>query len=141
MKSNTLLILAVVAFVAAFGGCLALIGRYTPGLDLLSLFLGLTVVLKLTAMLTVLLIVLAVILTLAKARGVLGVVAGLSVGLGLLGALYEAMMIQTAVKAMGGPVSFETTAPTWAEALSVLSLGLFGAVVALAGRAWTARRG
>ena len=75
----------------------------------------------------------------ATFRILLLLIAAASAGLGVLAALYGWMNIQTAIRNLGG-VSFEVAAPSYAETLMALSVGLFGALVALGFHALLARR-
>lgn len=144
-----LLILTAVAFAAAAGSCAWLVSRYAPGYTAAQMFMDADPVAKLAIMLAQTLtfgaLVLGVIgLFIRSAAGtfrmLLMLIAAASAGLGVLAALYGWMNIQTAIRAVG-PVSFEVTAPSYAETLLALSVGLFGALVALGFHALLGRRG
>ena len=143
-----LLILTAVAFAAAAGTCVWLLGRYLPGYTAAQMFMDADPVAKLAIMLAQTLtfgaLVLGVLgLFIRSAAGtfrmLLMLIAAASAGLGVLAALYGWMNIQTAIRAVG-PVSFEVTAPSYAETLLALSVGLFGALVALGFHALMSRR-
>ena len=144
-----LLILTAVAFAAAAGSCAWLVSRYAPGYTAAQMFMDADPVAKLAIMLAQTLtfgaLVLGVLgLFIRSAAGtfrmLLMLIAAASAGLGVLAALYGWMNIQTAIRAVG-PVSFEVTAPSYAETLLALSVGLFGALVALGFHALLGRRG
>lgn len=144
-----LLILTAVAFAAAAGTCAWLVSRYAPGYTAAQMFMDADPVAKLAIMLVQTLtfgalVLGAVGLFVRSAAGtfrlLLMLVAAASAGLGVLAALYGWMNIQTAIRNVG-PVSFEVTAPSYAETLLALSFGLFGALVALGFHALLGRRG
>ena len=146
---TVLLILTAVAFAAAAGSCAWLVSRYAPGYTAAQMFMDADPVAKLAIMLIQTLtfgaIVLGVIGLFARRaaetfRLLLMLIAAASAGFGLLAALYGWMNIQTAIRAVG-PVSFEVTAPSYAETLLALSFGLFGTLVALGFHAFLSRRG
>lgn len=146
--ATVLLVLTAVAFAAAAGTFAWLMSRYLPGYPAAAMFMDADVIAKLVILLVQTLtfgaLVLGVIGLFVRSgagtiRLLLMLIAAGSVGLGLLAALYGWMNIQTAIRAIG-PVSLEVTAPGYAEALLVLSLGLFGALVALGFHALLARR-
>ena len=143
-----LLILTAVAFAAAAGSCAWLVSRYAPGYTAAQMFMDADPVAKLAIMLAQTLtfgalVLGAVGLFIRSAAGtfrmLLMLIAAASAGLGVLAALYGWMNIQTAIRAVG-PVSFEVTAPSYAETLLALSVGLFGALVALGFHALMSRR-
>jgi len=144
-----LLILTAVAFAAAAGSCAWLVSRYAPGYTAAQMFMDADPVAKLAIMLAQTLTFGALVLgavglfirsAVGAFRMLLMLIAAASAGLGVLAALYGWMNIQTAIRAVG-PVSFEVTAPSYAETLLALSVGLFGALVALGFHALLGRRG
>ena len=147
-RASALLIVAAVAFAASAGTFAWLMSRYTPGYSAAQMFMDADPVAKLVIlfvqMLTFGALVFGVIGLLARSaagamRVLLKLAATLSAALGLLVALYGWMNIQNAIRHVG-PVSFEVVAPSYAETLLALSVGLFGALVALGLRALIARR-
>ena len=147
-RASALLIVAAVAFAASAGTCAWLMSRYTPGYSAAQMFMDADPVAKLVIlfvqMLTFGALVFGVIGLLARSaagamRVLLKLAATLSAALGLLVALYGWMNIQNAIRHVG-PVSFEVVAPSYAETLLALSVGLFGALVALGLRALIGRR-
>ncbi len=149
MKLDTiLLILAAVAFAAAAGACAWLISRYAPGYSPAQMFMDADpvakVVILFVQMLTFGALVFGVIGLFARGaagamRLLLKLAAALSAALGALAGLYGWMNIQTAIRNIG-PVSFEVAAPSYAETLLALSVGLFGTLVALGFHALIGRR-
>ena len=138
-RAPVLLILAAVAFAASAGTCAWLMSRYTPGYSAAQMFMDADPVAKLVILfvqtLTFGVVVFGVIGLFARSaagamRLLLALAAGLSAALGLLAGLYGWMNIQTAIRNVG-PVRFEVAAPSYAETLLALSVGLFGALVAL----------
>jgi hypothetical protein len=103
---------------------------YLPGATPLDLFLDGSVILKLVQMVAVLAGLLALIggATGSRALALLG--SALAVGLGLIGLAYSEMVIQQAMAAVGS-VSFAVTAPSHAEGLQGLVLGLVISTTAL----------
>ena len=147
-RASALLIVAAVAFAASAGTCAWLMSRYTPGYSAAQMFMDADPVAKLVIlfvqMLTFGALVFGVIGLLARSaagamRVLLKLAATLSAAFGLLVALYGWMNIQNAIRHVG-PVSFEVVAPSYAETLLALSVGLFGALVALGLRALIVRR-
>ncbi|MBU1539095.1 MAG: hypothetical protein KKC29_05050 [Alphaproteobacteria bacterium] len=147
-RAPVLLILAAVAFAASAGTFAWLMGRYLPGYPAAAMFMDASVIAKLAIMLAQMLTFLALVLGVIGLfvrsaatifRLLLMLIAAASAGLGLLAALYGWMNIQAAIRAVG-PVSFEVTAPGYAETLLALSVGLFGALVALGFHALLGRR-
>lgn len=143
-----LLALTALAFAAAAGGCVWLVAQYAPGLTAGSLFLSASPVARLVMVLIVALILAALLvggiglLVRGPAKGprVLLVILALAcAALGGLAFLFDAMNIQTAVRAAGAP-GFAVVAPSWAEALLAFSLGLFGALIAQGFHRLLARR-
>jgi hypothetical protein len=137
------------AFVASAGTCAWLLGRYMPGYSVAQMFMSADPVAKLVMMSIQLLLfgvlVFGVIGLLARSTaGAMGLLlklaATLSATLGFLVALYGWMNIQNAIRHVG-PVSFEVVAPSYAETLLALSVGLFGALVALGLHVLIGRRG
>lgn len=148
-RASALLIVAAVAFAASAGTCAWLMSRYTPGYSAAQMFMDADPVAKLVIlfvqMLTFGALVFGVIGLLARSaagamRVLLKLAATLSAALGLLVALYGWMNIQNAIRHVG-PVSFEVVAPSYAETLLALSVGLFGALVALGLHVLIGRRG
>lgn len=146
---HILFILTAVAFAAAAGTCAWLVGRYAPGYTAAQMFMDADPVAKMAIMLAQTLtfgaLVLGVIgLFVRSAAGtfrmLLMLIAAASAGLGVLAALYGWMNIQTAIRNVG-PVRFDIVAPSYAETLLALSVGLFGALVALGFHALMGRRG
>ena len=146
---HILLILTAVAFAAAAGTCAWLVGRYAPGYTAAQMFMSADPIAKLVILFTQTLtfgaLVLGVIgLFVRSAAGtfrmLLMLIAAASAGLGVLAALYGWMNIQTAIRNIG-PVRFDIVAPSYAETLLALSVGLFGALVALGFHALMGRRG
>lgn len=144
-----LLVLTAVAFAAAAGTCQWLIGRYAPGYSPAQMFLDADPVAKVAMMLAQTLtfgaFVLGVIGLFVRSaapvfRVLLMLIAATSAGLGILAGLYGWMNIQTAIRNIG-PVSLEVAAPSYAETLLALSVGLFGALVALGFNLLIGRRG
>ncbi len=147
-RASALLIVAAVAFAASAGTCAWLMSRYTPGYSAAQMFMDADPVAKLVIlfvqMLTFGALVFGVIGLLARSaagamRVLLKLAATLSAALGILVAVYGWMNIQNAIRHVG-PVSFEVVAPSYAETLLALSVGLFGALVALGLRALIVRR-
>lgn len=103
---------------------------YLPGMTPLDLFLEGSVILKLVQMAVVLVALLAIIggATGTRLLALLG--SGLAVGLGLVGLAYSEMVIQQAMAAVG-PVGFAVTAPSHAEGLLCLVMGLAISTIAL----------
>lgn len=148
-RAPALLIVTAVAFAASAGTCAWLMSRYMPGYSAAQMFMDADPVAKLVMMFILQLLfgalVFGVIGLLARrTAGAMGLLlklaATLSATLGLLVALYGWMNIQNAIRHVG-PVSFEVVAPSYAETLLALSVGLFGALVALGFRALAGRRG
>ena len=148
-RAQVLLIVVAVAFAASAGTCAWLMSRYMPGFSAAQMFMSADPVAKLVMMFILQLLfgalVFGVIGLLARrtaaAMGLLlKLAATLSAALGLLVALYGWMNIQTAIRHVG-PVSFEVVAPSYAETLLALSVGLFGALVALGLHVLIGRRG
>ena len=143
-----LFILTAVAFGASAGTFAWLMGRYLPGVPAAEMFLHASVIAKLAMMLSQTLTFGALVLGViglfvrsaaATFRLLLMLIAAASAGLGMLAALYGWMNIQAAIRAVGA-ASLEVTAPGYAETLLALSVGLFGALVALGFRAVLGRR-
>ena len=148
-RAPALLIAAAVAFAASAGTCAWLMSRYMPGYSAAQMFMYADPVAKLVMMFILQLLFGALVfgvtgLLARRTAGAMGLLlklaATLSVTLGLLVALYGWMNIQNAIRHVG-PVSFEVVAPSYAETLLALSVGLFGALVALGLRALIGRRG
>jgi hypothetical protein len=148
-RASALLIVAAVAFAASAGTCAWLMSRYTPGYSAAQMFMDADPVAKLVIlfvqMLTFGALVFGVIGLLARSaagamRVLLKLAATLSAAFGILVALYGWMNIQNAIRHVG-PVSFEVVAPSYAETLLALSVGLFGALVALGLHVLIGRRG
>ena len=121
-----------IAFTATLAGFNWLLTTYVPGLPPARLFIEADIIAQLV-MLTLMLLSFSVLML-----GVIGVAlqgaarsmatvlrlaAMAAVGLGLLAAAYGWMTIQSAISRVG-PVGIEVTAPSWAETLMVLALGL-----------------
>ena len=147
-RAPVLLVLTTVAFAASAGTCAWLISRYTPGYSAAQMFLDGDPVAKLVILfvqtLTFGVLVFGVIGLLARGaagamRLLLALAAALSAALGVLAALYGWMNIQTAIRNTG-VTSLEVVAPSYAETLLALSVGLFGALVALGLHALIGRR-
>ncbi len=147
-RAPVLLILTAVAFAAAAGTFAWIMGRYLPGYPAAAMFLDADPISKLVILSAQMLSFGAVVLGVtglfvrsaaATFRMLMLLIAGASAGLGMLAALYGWMTIQMAIRAVG-PVRFEITAPGYAEALLALSVGLFGALVALGFRALMGHR-
>ena len=148
-RAPALLIVTAVAFAASAGSCAWLMSRYMPGYSVAQMFMSADPVAKLVMMFILLLLfgalVFGVIGLLARSTaGAMGLLlklaATLSATLGLLVALYGWMNIQNAIRHVG-PVSFEVVAPSYAETLLALSVGLFGALVPLGLHMLIGRRG
>ena len=148
-RAPALLIVTAVAFAASAGSCAWLMSRYMPGYSVAQMFMSADPVAKLVMMSIQLLLfgvlVFGVIGILARSTaGAMGLLlklaATLSATLGLLVALYGWMNIQNAIRHVG-PVSFEVVAPSYAETLLALSVGLFGALVPLGLHMLIGRRG
>ena len=148
-RAPALLIVTAVAFAASAGSCAWLLGRYMPGYSVAQMFMSADPVAKLVMMSIQLLLfgvlVFGVIGLLARSTaGAMGLLlklaATLSATLGFLVALYGWMNIQNAIRHVG-PVSFEVVAPSYAETLLAVSVGLFGALVALGLHVLIGRRG
>ena len=148
-RAPALLIVTAVAFAASAGSCAWLMSRYMPGYSVAQMFMSADPVAKLVMMSIQLLLfgvlVFGVIGLLARSTaGAMGLLlklaATLSATLGLLVALYGWMNIQNAIRHVG-PVSFEVVAPSYAETLLALSVGLFGALVPLGLHMLIGRRG
>jgi hypothetical protein len=148
-RAPALLIVTAVAFAASAGTCASLLGRYMPGYSVAQMFMSADPVAKLVMMSIQLLLfgvlVFGVIGLLARSTaGAMGLLlklaATLSATFGFLVALYGWMNIQNAIRHVG-PVSFEVVAPSYAETLLALSVGLFGALVALGLHVLIGRRG
>lgn len=148
-RAPALLIVTAVAFAASAGSCAWLMSRYMPGYSVAQMFMSADPVAKLVMMSIQLLLfgalVFGVIGLLARSTaGAMGLLlklaATLSATLGFLVALYGWMNIQNAIRHVG-PVSFEVVAPSYAETLLALSVGLFGALVPLGLHMLIGRRG
>ena len=148
-RAPALLIVTAVAFAASAGSCAWLMSRYMPGDSVAQMFMSADPVAKLVMMFILLLLfgalVFGVIGLLARSTaGAMGLLlklaATLSATLGFLVALYGWMNIQNAIRHVG-PVSFEVVAPSYAETLLALSVGLFGALVPLGLHMLIGRRG
>ena len=148
-RAPALLIVTAVAFAASAGSCAWLMSRYMPGYSVAQMFMSADPVAKLVMMSIQLLLfgvlVFGVIGILARSTaGAVGLLlklaATLSATLGFLVALYGWMNIQNAIRHVG-PVSFEVVAPSYAETLLALSVGLFGALVPLGLHMLIGRRG
>lgn len=116
---------------------------YMPGATLIAVFIELNVALKLGAILLIGAPLTSLVLVVlhrvsgrrdAKLALVLRVVAGISVLIGALFALYGWIAIQAAIQAVG-PARFAVMAPRVAEVALVLALGFLPAVIALLGAA------
>lgn len=148
-RAPALLIVTAVAFAASAGTCAWLMSRYMPGYSAAQMIMDADPVAKLVMMFILQLLfgalVFGVIGLLARRtagamRLLLKLAATLSAALGLLVALYGWMNIQNAIRHVG-PVSFEVVAPSCAETLLALSVGLFGALVPLGLHMLIGRRG
>ena len=148
-RAPALLIVTAVAFAASAGSCAWLMSRYMLGYSVAQMFMSADPVAKLVMMSIQLLLfgalVFGVIGLLARSTaGAMGLLlklaATLSATLGFLVALYGWMNIQNAIRHVG-PVSFEVVAPSYAETLLALSVGLFGALVPLGLHMLIGRRG
>ena len=95
-----------------------------------DMFLSADPVVKLTMMLSVLAGLIGIVCALAKQRRAALILGLTAVGWGVLGALYNELMTQSAVRAVGG-VSFATTAPSRMETLDALGLGLGLGLIAM----------
>lgn len=104
---------------------------YLPGATPLDLFLDASVILKLVQMAMVLAGLLALIGGATGSRPLALAGSGLAVGLGLIGLAYAEMVIQQAMATVG-PVGFAVTAPSHAEGLQGLVMGLAISTTALA---------
>lgn len=104
---------------------------HLPGMTPLDLFLDASVLLKLIQMALVLAGLLAIIGGVTGMRFLALLGSGLAVGLGLIGLAYSEMIIQQAMAAVG-PVGFAVTAPSHAEGLQCLVMGLVISTTALA---------
>jgi len=133
-----------IAATAATSGCAVILGLYAPGAGALNVFLNMPPVLKVCVVLvslTTVGVALAGLVGLRLARRdeagtqaiqvLLVLSAAACILLGVLGALYGEMNTQMAIKAVG-PVRFAVTAPSRAEALLALAIGLWGATFAIA---------
>jgi hypothetical protein len=130
-------VVAAVGWLASWAACEWLLRTYAPGYTSGALFLEAGVIVKLVMLLILMLFLPLVGLGLAAliaGRGqlniALSILAALFAGFGILGALYVVMNIQIAIGRVG-PVSFAVTAPSYAEAALVASMGLLGATAAL----------
>ncbi len=132
MRSNTAFIGAVVALAIILVIEVWLFATYLPGYPPLALFLDMGMIMKMVAIVIILLFVVALIGSLTGEAALTWVTSGLAVIFGLLGAAYGEMNIQMGIKYAGGPVRFAVTAPSHAESLALLGLGLLVAVVSLA---------
>ncbi len=130
MKPNVLLAVVTVAFAVSAGACFWLIQTFAPGMGSIGMLLDADIVVKLSMFTIILAAAPALIGGLIGMRPRVYVAGGAAVVLGLLGALYGEMNTQAALRAVG-PVSFAVTAPSRAESLFCLSLGLFVALMAL----------
>jgi hypothetical protein len=131
------LIAATLAFGVAAGTCGWLLAKYLPGVPPQGLYMDAGIIAKMAMMLVQLLFLPILGLGLIGLLGrpgqfhtPLALLAAGSATVGLLGAAYGWMTVQMALSRIG-PTSFAITAPSYAEAALVASLGLFGAVVAL----------
>lgn len=141
MKIDIIALMVVaVGFVAALTGCNWLLTSYAPGLSLAAVFMDADIVAKLVLLLLMLLnlpilvIGLVGVLVRSAARPmalILRIAALAAAVLGLLGAAYVWMNVQSGVARVGGSVSIEVTGPGYAEALLVLAYGLAVAGFAL----------
>lgn len=131
MKSNTLLAVLIAAFVASTGAGLWLIQTYAAGLTPWGMIPSSDIMTKLCMLIILLAFLPSLIGVLTGSRSLTYVGAGVAVGFGVLGALYCEIMTQTALRGIEGPINFAVTAPSRAESLFCLSLGLFVAIVAL----------
>ncbi|TPW06416.1 MAG: hypothetical protein FD125_268 [bacterium] len=147
-RAPVLLILTAAAFAASAGTCAWLINGFAPGYSPAQMFLDADPVAKVVILfvqtLTFGVLVFGVIGLFARGaagamRLLLALAAALSTALGLLAGLYGWMNIQMATRNTG-VTSLEVVAPSWAETLLALSVGLFGALVALGLHALIGRR-
>lgn len=104
---------------------------YLPGMTPLDLFLDGSIILKLVQMVMVLAGLLALIGGATGTRLLTLLGSGLAVALGLMGLAYSEILIQQAMAAVGS-VSFAVTAPSHAEGLQGLVMGLVISTIALA---------
>jgi hypothetical protein len=146
MKRFVGLAIAVAGLFASWAACAWLLQAYMPGYTIGTVFLQAGIIAKLVMLLILLLLLPLAGLGLAAliaGRGQLNVVllilALLFAGLGIAGALYDVMTIQMAISRVG-PVSFAVTAPSYAEAALVASMGFLGATLALGFRLLGDRR-
>jgi len=131
MTTDRLLIVSGALLAAAALTLIWLFVAYLPGATPLDLFLDASVILKLVQMALILAGLLAIIggATGTRLLALLG--SGLAVGLGLIGLAYAEMIIQQAMAAVG-PVGIAVTAPSHAEGLQGLVMGLAISTAALA---------
>ena len=145
MRLSTIgLMIAALAAVVAGTACGLILSVYAPGVGPLMLFFGITPVLKVIVIFIGLMLPGMVVVGLAglawprrqeagpgPAEVLLWLSASLCVAFGVLAGLYGEMNTQLGIKAVG-PVSFAVTAPSRAESLLALTVGLSGAALALA---------
>lgn len=138
MKKHAIWLFIAAVGLAVSAGLLQWLISSVEGLTPAYAFLSADILTKMLMMLVLLLQFAALGLGLAAVimgRGQMNVpllLVGLAaMGFGLLGAGYTVMTIQQAVARIG-PVSFEVTAPTYAEAALVASLGFLTATLAFA---------
>ena len=130
MTTDRLLMVSGALFAMAALTLTWLFVAYLPGMTPLDLFLDASVVLKLVQMAMVLAGLLALVGGATGTRTLALLGSGLAVGLGLIGLAYSEMVIQQAMAAIG-PVSFAVTAPSHAEGLLGLVMGLVISTTAL----------
>ena len=131
MRSNTAFIGAVAALLVTLALEAWLFTAFLPGYTPVALFLDMGMVMKMVAIVIVLLAVAGLIGGLAREATLVNIVAMLAVAMGLLGAAYGEMTVQAAIHA-AGPVRFAVAAPSRAESIGLIGLGLFVAVVSMA---------
>lgn len=134
------LAVAAAGSAAALAGCRWLLATYAPGLTTAALFIDADIIARMMMLLIMLLtfpiMVLGVVGLLVRSAAapmamVLRLAGAACALLGLFGAAYGWMNVQTAISRVG-PVQFAVTAPSYAEVLLVSGWGLFIAAIALA---------
>lgn len=129
MTSRNLLIAVAVAWVAALGGMVWMMGL--AGMNFEFLITNLSIMSAFLDLLAALNIGLAVIGGLIPMRALAWVGGAVGLGFGALAALYNEVIVFQAIREIG-PVSFRVTTPDHAESFFLLLLGLTSPLLGLA---------
>jgi len=138
------LIAAAIATVVAGSACAIILSLFAPGISPLMILAEMSPVPKVVVIFIILNMIgvtltglIGLLVTRRSERGpggpeiLLWVATGVCTVFGVLAALYSELNTQIGIRAVG-PVSFAVTAPSRAESLLALTVGLAGATLALA---------